>query len=580
MDDRQKLVKRPVSKDAGLFDKGLHPLLRRIYLARNIQSQELLDNSLMKLPSPQEMKGMGAAVDLLLTALNKKQKILIVADFDADGATSCAVALLGLSALGFERTSYIVPNRFEYGYGLTPEIVEVACREEPDLIITVDNGISSIEGVTAAKQKNCSVLVTDHHLPGEKLPDADAIINPNQPGDQFPSKNLAGVGVVFYLLLALRSKMRAQDFFKEGGLPEPNLAEFLDLVALGTVADVVPLDHLNRILVYQGLQRIRSGRARPGILALLDIAKRRRNSVKASDLGFAVGPRLNAAGRLDDMSLGIECLLEESEPVARKLAAQLDELNRMRREIEDEMRSEAMVILQQLNSSEEEKIPSAICLFEEHWHQGVIGILASRIKEKFHRPVIAFAGAGEGEIKGSARSIPGIHIRDMLSVIAAQQPDILKKFGGHAMAAGLSLKQSDFGQFKKLFNETVEKQLKGAPLEKIIETDGELKGSELTLDMAELLLSAGPWGQGFPEPLFQGEFEVLQARIVAEKHLKLVLGRAGKSTITDAIAFFVDDPQSWIGCPRIKVAYQLDINEYKGNRSIQLIVSHLEKLSH
>ena len=579
MSSQQKIVTRPVSKDTGLFDDELHPLLRRIYLARSIQSQDLLNNSLTQLPSPKEMKGMEGAVNLLLIALEKRQKILVVADFDADGATSCAVTLLGLRALGFDQVSYIVPNRFEYGYGLTPEIVELACEQNPDLIITVDNGISSIEGVSAAKEKNCAVLVTDHHLPGDSLPNADAIINPNQPGDSFPSKNLAGVGVAFYLLLALRSAMRERHYFKKQGASEPNLAELLDLVALGTVADVVPLDHLNRVLVYQGLQRIRSGRARPGILALLEVAKRQRHRVKSSDLGFAVGPRLNAAGRLEDMSIGIECLLEDNEEKARKIAFELDGLNRVRREIEDDMKAEAMTILQKLNNTSEQQTPFAICLFESGWHQGVIGIVASRIKEKFHRPVIAFAESDNGEIKGSARSIPGVHIRDVLSEIAAQQPQMLNKFGGHAMAAGLTLKKSDLSQFRELFNQVVEKQLAGRAPEKIIETDGELDNEMLTLDIAEQLSVAGPWGQGFPEPLFQGEFEVLQARIVAEKHLKLVLGRAGGGSMVDAIAFFVDDPQSWIGCPRIKVAYQLDINEYKGNRSLQLIVNYLEKLS-
>ncbi len=522
---------------------------------------------------------MEAAVDLLLTVLEEQQKILVVADFDADGATSCSVILLGLRSLGFKSVSYIVPNRFEYGYGLTPEIVEVACEQNPDLILTVDNGISSIEGVLAAKKRGCSVLVTDHHLPGDYLPEADAIVNPNQPGDNFPSKNLAGVGVAFYLLLALRSAMRERDLFKENGITEPNLAELLDLVALGTVADVVPLDHLNRILVFQGLQRIRSGRARPGLLALLEIAKRRRNQAKASDLGFAVGPRLNAAGRLEDMSIGIECLLEEDESKARKMAFQLDELNKARREIEDSMKAEAMTVLQKLNQSDGGQVPPAICLFEEDWHQGVIGIVASRIKEKYHRPVIAFAEADNGEIKGSARSIPGIHIRDILSEIAAKKPQMLSKFGGHAMAAGLSLKKADLTGFRKLFSETVEKQLAGRSLEKIVETDGELHSGELTLDMAEQLSVAGPWGQGFPEPTFQGEFEVLQAKIVGEKHLKLVLGRADENAMIDAIAFFVDEPQSWIGTPRIKVAYQLDINEYRGNRTVQLIVNYLEKLN-
>lgn len=579
MENRQKLVVRPVPEDTGFFDSAIDPLLRRIYLARSVDSQEVLNNSLAKLPSPKEMKGMEEAVGLLLTALRKQQKILVVADFDADGATSCTVSLLGLRALGFKNVSYIVPNRFEYGYGLTPEIVEVACEQNPDLIITVDNGISSIEGVLAAKKKGCSVLVTDHHLPGNSLPDADAIVNPNQPGDTFPSKNLAGVGVAFYLLLALRSAMREADLFKVNGITEPNLAELLDLVALGTVADVVPLDHLNRILVFQGLQRIRSGRARPGILALLEISKRQRHRVKASDMGFAVGPRLNAAGRLEDMSVGIECLLEEDEDKARKQAFQLDELNKVRREIEDDMKVEAMTILQKLNQAEGGRVPSAICLFENGWHQGVIGIVASRIKEKFHRPVIAFAEADNEEIKGSARSIPGVHIRDVLSEIAAKHPQMLCKFGGHAMAAGLSLKKSDLNEFRELFDEVVKKQLAGRSLDKIIETDGVLGVDELTLDMAEKLLLAGPWGQGFPEPSFQGDFEVLQARIVGEKHLKLVLAQKGGVAMIDAIAFFVDDPQSWIGSLRIKVAYQLDINEYRGNRTVQLIVNYLEKLS-
>ncbi|CAM5552770.1 Single-stranded-DNA-specific exonuclease RecJ OS=Stutzerimonas stutzeri OX=316 GN=recJ PE=3 SV=1 [Stutzerimonas stutzeri] len=470
-------------------------------------------------------------------------------------------------------STYLVPNRFEYGYGLTPEIVAVALQREPDLLVTVDNGISSVEGVAAAKAAGLRVLVTDHHLPGHELPAADAIVNPNQPECAFPSKCMAGVGVIFYVLLALRGRLRELDWFARNGWSEPNLAELLDLVALGSVADVVPLDANNRILVHQGLARIRAGRARPGLRAILEVAGRDHRRITSTDLGFILGPRLNAAGRLDDMSLGIECLLCEDEALARDMATQLDQLNQDRKSIEQGMQREALAQLKDLPL---EDLPFGLCLFEPDWHQGVIGILASRLKERYHRPTIAFADAGDGQLKGSARSVPGFHIRDALDAVAARHPGLISKFGGHAMAAGLSLPQENFGAFAAAFDAEVRRQLNEDDLTGRLLTDGQLSIEEFHLELARALRNAGPWGQHFPEPMFHGVFQLVQQRIVGERHLKLVLRSECGALTLDGIAFNIDR-ELWPN-PTVRwaeLAYKLDVNEYRGQESVQLLVAHI-----
>lgn len=551
----------------------LPPLLTRLYAARGVQSAVELDKGLAKLIPYQQLMGIDAAVTLLVQALEQRQRILIVGDFDADGATASTVGVLGLRALGAAHVDYLVPNRFEYGYGLTPEIVAVALEREPQLLLTVDNGISSVEGVAAAKAAGLSVLVTDHHLPGPELPAADAIVNPNQHGCTFPSKALAGVGVIFYVLLALRARLRALDWFARAGIKEPNLAELLDLVALGSVADVVPLDANNRILVHQGLARIRAGRARPGLRAVLEVAGRPAERITSTDLGFILGPRLNAAGRLDDMSLGIECLLCEDEALARDMAVQLDQLNQDRKAIEQGMQREALAQLKDLPL---DTLPFGLCLFEADWHQGVIGILASRLKERYHRPTIAFADAGDGVLKGSARSVPGFHIRDALDAVAAKNPGLITKFGGHAMAAGLSLPQENFPAFAAAFDTEVRRHLQEDDLTGRLLSDGALAVEEFHLELARALRNAGPWGQHFPEPLFHGVFQVVQQRVVGERHLKVVLKSECGSVQLDGIAFGVDR-EVWPN-PTVRwveLAYKLDVNEYRGQETVQLMIAHI-----
>ncbi|MBB2495658.1 single-stranded-DNA-specific exonuclease RecJ [Aquipseudomonas ullengensis] len=559
---------------ANLPDLGdLPPLLTRLYAARGVQSVAELDKGLARLIPYSQLKGIEAAVELLVQALQQRQRILIVGDFDADGATASTVGVLGLRMLGAAHVDYLVPNRFEYGYGLTPEIVAVALQRQPDLLLTVDNGISSVEGVAAAKAAGLTVLVTDHHLPGPELPAADAIVNPNQPGCDFPSKALAGVGVMFYVLLALRARLRELGWFASSGVAEPNLGELLDLVALGSVADVVPLDANNRILVHQGLARIRAGRARPGLRAVLEVAGRQHGRITSTDLGFILGPRLNAAGRLDDMSLGIECLLCEDEALARDMAQQLDELNKDRKAIEQGMQREALAQLKDLPLAD---MPFGLCLFEPDWHQGVIGILASRLKERYHRPAIAFADAGEGLLKGSARSVPGLHIRDALDAVAAKHPGLISKFGGHAMAAGLSLPQENYGAFAAAFDAEVRRQLSEDDLTGRLLSDGQLGVEEFHLELAKALRHAGPWGQHFPEPLFHGVFQIVQQRLVGEKHLKLVLRTECGGQTLDGIAFNIDR-EVWPN-PNVRwveLAYKLDVNEYQGRESVQLMVAHL-----
>lgn len=552
----------------------LPPLLQRLYAARGVTCAEELDKGLARLIPYKQLKGIDAAVELLVEALEKRQRILFVGDFDADGATASSVGVLGLRQLGAAHVDYLVPNRFEYGYGLTPEIVAVALQREPDLLVTVDNGISSVDGVAAAKAAGLRVLVTDHHLPGHELPAADAIVNPNQPECTFPSKCIAGVGVIFYVLLALRARLRDLGWFARQGWPEPNLAELLDLVALGSVADVVPLDANNRILVHQGLERIRAGRARPGIKAILEVAKRDHARITSTDLGFILGPRLNAAGRLDDMSLGIECLLTTDFAAAREMAAQLDGMNQDRKSIEQGMQREALA---QLKDLPVESMPYGLCLFDSEWHQGVIGILASRMKERYFRPTIAFADAGDGLLKGSGRSVQGFHIRDALAVVASQHPNLITKYGGHAMAAGLTLPEANFPLFAQAFDAEVRRQLREEDLTGRLLSDGTLAVEEFHLELARALRHAGPWGQHFPEPLFHGVFQLVEQRVVGERHLKVVLKSECGSVKLDGIAFGVDR-EVWPN-PTVRwveLAYKLDVNEFRGNETVQLMIAHIE----
>lgn len=566
---------REVDQSGNVF-KQVHPLLARIYASRGLDDAEDLGRSLKTLQTGRDMLGLDAAVSRLIIALEQDQHILIVGDFDCDGATSTAVGILGLGMMGANRVSYLVPNRFEYGYGLSPEIVNVAAEQKPDLIITVDNGISSVDGVALANSLGIDVVVTDHHLPGDSLPDACAIVNPNQPGCSFSEKSTCGVGVIFYVMTALRRALDEKNWFEARGLAKPNLGSLLDLVALGTVADVVPLEQNNRTLVYQGVQRIRSGKARPGILALIDISGRQRSRLSATDLGFALAPRLNAAGRLDDMSIGIECLLTNNEERARQLAVQLDTLNQERRGIEQEMQQQANTLLDELQLDAEGELPFGLCLYDADWHQGVIGILASRIKEKVNRPVVAFAVGDEGELKGSARSVSGFHIRDGLDAVAAKHPLLLKKFGGHAMAAGMTIAAENLGLFQQAFDEAVRRQLSAEQLQHAVLTDGSLSGSEMTMEMAELLREAGPWGHQFPEPLFDGEFSLLQQRIVGQRHLKLVLMEPDSGVAIDAIHFNADtDIWPNDSVQRVRAVFRLDVNEFRGQRSLQLMIDHL-----
>ena len=558
------------------FSPTLDLLLQRIYQSRGVNSDLALDRQLSCLPAPSLLTGMSDAVERLITALNQDQQIVIVGDFDADGATSSALMMLALKAMGFLKLEFLVPNRFDYGYGLTPEIVDLATQYKPQLIVTVDNGISSIEGVAHAAGLGIDVIVTDHHLPGKILPDAWAIINPNQPNCEFPAKNLAGVGVAFYLLSGLRTALRAIDWFINNSLKEPNMAEWLDLVALGTVADVVPLDQVNRALVHQGLMRIRSGRCRPGIQALLRIAGKNPQRLVATDLGFAIGPRLNAAGRLDDISLGIQCLLTDDLNEAMQTAESLDQLNKDRRSIEQSMQQEAMAELDKL-TLDSENLPSALCLFRPDWHQGVVGLVASRLKEKHHRPVVAFARAEDGSLKGSSRSIPGLHIRDAMDAVATQNPGLISKFGGHAMAAGLTLDEDKLASFIQAFQSHVDQTINADDLNAKIVTDGSLSSDQMSLHTAEILREAGPWGQQFPEPCFEGSFTIRQQRVVGEKHLKLVLSHPSAPHINLDAIYFNMDTQQWpnASAAHAKCVYRLDINEFRGQEKLQLVVQYL-----
>ena len=546
------------------------PLLARILAGRGVDDPAQLELALKRLPHPSAFTGLRGAVELLLQGRSDHWRICIVGDYDADGATATTLMVRGLELLGFPRPDFLVPDRFEYGYGLSPAIVELAQQQyRPDLIITVDNGIASVDGVAAARARDIKVLITDHHLPGDTLPDADALVNPRLPGcEDFSAANLAGVGVAFYLLMDLQRALRDQGF-----TPTQPITDLLDLVALGTVADVVSLDDANRVLVEQGLRRIRAGKGCPGIRALLQVAGRDPSRALAADMGFAVGPRLNAAGRLSDMTHGIACLLAETEAEALDMAQELDTINRERRSIEHGMRDAAMVEVSRLNP---ENLPAGLCLYGKEWHEGVVGILASRVKEIIHRPVIAFAPAQQpGTLKGSGRSIPGLHLRDALDAVATANPGLLSKFGGHAMAAGLSLERDKLDQFKVAFEKAVSELLSPRALEKVVETDGELDDHELSLSNAELLSHRFPWGQGFPAPCFDGEFEVLKHRIVGERHLKLTLGLPGVNGIIDAIHFNVPVEALPSRIARVRGVYRLEVNEFRGQRNPQLLFEHL-----
>jgi single-stranded-DNA-specific exonuclease len=569
----RRILPRPLVTDPDRLPPELPAVLKRVYAARAIESAGDLDYSLDSLLPPDRLEGLEQAVDLLAEAVEANWRILVVGDFDADGATSCALCLRALRGMGAATVDYLVPNRFEFGYGLTPEIVAVAATRHPDLLITVDNGISSLTGVAAARERGIRVLITDHHLPGAELPPANAIVNPSLCGEEFPGRHLAGVGVAFYVMLALRAGLRARGWFARRRLAEPNLGALLDLVALGTVADVVPLDRNNRLLVQQGLQRIRAGRCLPGIRALLELGGRVPARTVSADLGFVIGPRLNAAGRLEDMSLGIECLLTDNDADARVMAARLDALNRDRKDIEADMQAQALAVIESLLPDTREP-PTGFCLFEPHWHQGVIGILAARIKERFHRPVIAFARAGQGELKGSARSIAGLHIRDTLDAIATRHPELLSHFGGHAMAAGLTLAEEHLPAFEAAFIAEVSRVLSKDDLQDVIHTDGSLTGEEFSLANAKLLREAGPWGQGFPAPQFEGEFVILEQRVVGERHLKMVLKPKDSSRQLDGIAFNHGVQPTTGG--QVRLVYRLDVNEYRGVENTQLVVEHIE----
>ncbi len=571
------MLKRIIRREAHVVlddVSNLDPLLKRIYTMRDIDGSEDLNRELNSLLPFNTLVDIEKAAKRLADALEKQEHILIVGDFDTDGATSSALAVSVLQAFGAQHVSYLVPNRFTYGYGLTPGIVDEAATKKPNLIVTVDNGVASHDGVLRAKEHDIEVIVTDHHLPPDTLPDAYAIVNPNRKDDLFPSKCLAGVGVIFYVMLALRHELKEKNWFETHNISCPNMGSFLDLVALGTVADMVPLDKNNRILVHQGVKRMRAGALRPGIQALMDVAGRDYKKMRASECGFVLGPRLNAAGRLDDMSLGISCLLAPNLGKAKGLAKQLEDLNHERRGIEAQMQKEAFDIVDALNLTK--KLPAGLCLHDKKWHQGVVGLVASRVKDRVHRPVIAFALSDDGMLKGSARSIKGMHIRDALDNIATQNPEVLSKFGGHAMAAGLTIKVEHLKQFTKLFAEEVTRHLKEEDLCGVIESDGELNEEHFNLPVAEKLREAGPWGQGFPEPLFDGRFRLYDQRIVGQKHLKVLVRVPESDTYLEGIAFNVDlDKWPNSRCESAQLAYRLDINEYNGRKKLQLIIEDL-----
>ncbi|NIM69372.1 MAG: single-stranded-DNA-specific exonuclease RecJ [Xanthomonadales bacterium] len=568
--------RRVLSERPDRLPPDLHPVLRRVLLGRGIATSEALDLGLRRLHPPTTLGGLGEAAALVADTLCEGGQITVVGDFDADGATGTALAVRALRAMGAERVDFRVPNRFEFGYGLTPGLVDTLADAPPDLVITVDSGICCNRGVERARALGVAVLVTDHHLPGETLPAANAIVNPNLPGDPFPSKALAGVGVVFYLLSAVRRELTERGWFS-GPRKPPRLAELLDLVALGTIADVVPLDHNNRVLVRQGMERIRQGMACPGLLALLKLGKRDYRFLVASDLAFAVAPRLNAAGRMEDMSVGIRCLLSDDPEEATELAGQLDALNRDRRRRQQAMEDEAMAKLRaRLRELQDREAPPSLCLYDDAWHQGIVGLVASRVKEAVHRPVVVFApeSGASGLLKGSARSVPGLHIRDALALVDARQPGLIHAFGGHAMAAGLTLAGEQLRAFAAELERAVETLLGGESLAAEVFTDGELAGVDINLELASALRELGPWGQHFPEPLFEGAFEILDQRVVGGAHLKLVLRPLDAPTAVDAIAFNTL-PEDLPDTAGIRMLYRLDVNHFRGERICQLVVERV-----
>jgi single-stranded-DNA-specific exonuclease len=564
------IQRRPVPEPTGF--PTLHPVIQRVLAARQLRDDTQLDYATKQLHPHHALSGMETAVTLLIEALQQQQRILVVADYDADGATGCALLIRALHQMGAQHLQFIVPNRERHGYGLSPEIVELALRHRPNLLITVDNGIVSTRGVAAAKRYGMKVLITDHHSPGACLPDADAIVNPKLSADPFPSKNLAGVGVAFYVMMALRAKLREIGWFQQPSRTEPNLANLLDLVALGTVADVVTLDYNNRILVEQGLRRIRGGHCAAGISALIKIAGRNQARLTTGDLGFSIAPRLNAAGRMDDMSYGIGCLLCDDIQEAREYAENLNFFNGERRYVEAEMQQTATEMLAELQ--QQAQLPLGLCLLDETWHQGVIGILAGRIKDKLQRPVAVFTAGQHGELRGSARSVAGVHVKDVIEAIAAQYPDLISKFGGHAMAAGLTLPRQNFDSFKQHFDFEVTKYLSESMVHDIILTDGELFPQDFNVELAESLRYLAPWGQGFQEPLFEGEFEVLEYQLLKEQHLKLWIRATPTATPLEAIHFRWGNRE--LSHRHVHLVYKLDVNEYRGAKSVQLLITHLE----
>ena len=572
----KKIINRVVPDGINLPD-SIHPVLKRIYASRNIKSGEDLDYSLGSLIPYEELGGIDDAVILLQEMITQKKRILIVADFDADGATSCALVIRGLTAMGAEDVIYVVPNRFEHGYGLSPKIVDVALDHDPDLIVTVDNGISSISGVEHAKKNGIKVLITDHHLPGDKLPRADVIVNPQLKENKFPSKNLAGVGVIFYILLALRAKLKTENWFDEKNIKYPNLANLLDLVALGTISDLVPLDKNNRTMVAHGLKLMRQNKSKAGILAILNQSGRQLSTLTSGDLSFAIAPRLNAAGRLTDMSLGIECLLTDDKENATEMAKKLNQINIERRQIQDNMEEQAFTEFEKSFQDTSKKIPHGICIYNKNWHQGVVGIIAAKIKEKFNRPVVVFAQECQGILKGSARSITELHIKDVFDEIARLYPELILTFGGHAMAAGLTIEESQFDRFSDAFNKVVDRYISSDSLEDQCLTDGELSGDDFSLPLALAIQNSGPWGQSFPEPIFVGQFKILDKRVVGKSHLKLKLQSRNNNTL-DAIAFNMTDDDWPAKLEQITSTYRLGINNYRGHSKIQLFIEHIEPL--
>ncbi len=568
-----KIVQRHTIKHT--LPQEMHPVIRRIYSGRGIASLQDLDYALENLLSFNAIRNIDAAVDVLVKAIGDNKKILIIADYDADGATACALAIRGLSQLGATHVDFLVPDRVRHGYGLSTDVARLALEFDPDLLITVDNGIASIEGVKYVRAAGVDVLITDHHLPGDELPEATVIINPNQQGDAFPSKCIAGVGVMFYVLLAVRSRLRELGWFEDKAISSPNFAHMLDLVALGTIADVVELDLNNRILIAQGLRRINSRICSPGMLALIHVANRVPEKVTSTDLGFALAPRLNAAGRLDDMSLGIACLLTDDFSHALSLAQRLDTLNQERKRIQRDMQAEAEALLDEAQPLQHNALPMGICLYDDKWHQGVIGVLAGRVKDRLNRPVFIFARDDEGLLKGSGRSLSGIHLKDVLDALARENPQLIEKFGGHAMAAGLTIKQQHYALFKTLFNDAITRLTRRQPIGDDIETDGELAADQFSLGLAREIENAGPWGQGFAEPLFNGRFSVADVRVIAGRHLKFKLQAENSEQLIDAISFYSSDDVRVKEADSLELIYQLCVNDYNGHPSPQLIIKHL-----